>query len=402
MQVVYINPKQKPKKGRTSMAKKTSKKRKTKKQTPKQKAASKKNLVKARAAKKRKAKGKSKKGSKKKKRKQTKKKGGKKRKSSTKKRKRKSNSWSNSTARHKKAAKLGWARRRRKGRKKSGPKKSKKKGSRKKSRKSSKKKRKSNPKRKRKANKPKMMKGIKEYVVPFNNKAVKSHPVPHIVGGVMGLVTSSLHAGAVRMIVTGATKNEVAGDIASFGGNIIGTEVPAIVTNVILAKGFKKVSLGKDVARGMRYGGYIGLVFNLIGTVLKYAFKRSEIKELAYVGALPAKVAFKVGDWAGGMKTTMIRGLGLGAFPEVYEDALSADDEFYDNVDGLGRDIYSPDEYGLDGDEEIAALDDEIRRLSAYLKGDADYEEVAGSLGYEDEYTTEETYVDDMVTEAFI
>jgi len=172
--------------------------------------------------------------------------------------------------------------------------------------------------------------------------------IPHTVGGVIGFVTSGYGAGMMRVIIQDYTPNEYAGHAASLVGNIIGTEVPAMTVNFVMKK-TKMFSKNADaVARGMRYGGYIGLGLNAAVIALKV----TKIANIPY--RLPTKLSTT--------KELILTGLGD---VDLVAAGMSG------MLGGLAADFVSSDTYaGVGGDEGL--LDAEISALSAYVGRDLD------------------------------
>jgi len=170
--------------------------------------------------------------------------------------------------------------------------------------------------------------------------------VPHTVGGVIGFVTSGYGAGMMRVIIQDYTPNEYAGHAASLLGNVIGTEVPAMTVNFVMKK-TKMFSKNADaVARGIRYGGYIGLGLNAVLIGLKV----TKIANIPY--RLPTKLSTT--------KELILTGLGD---VDLVAAGMSG------MLGGLAADFISSDYAGV-GDEGL--LDAEISALSAYVGRDLD------------------------------
>lgn len=169
---------------------------------------------------------------------------------------------------------------------------------------------------------------------------VRHAPITHIAGMAGGFIFSGYAGGKVGKFVQEQTKNEIMGQIGSVAGNLIGTEVPAMIVHW----GFPKVGLNKyavPVARGMRVGGYIALGLNVFTLALKI---------------LKVPVPFRaLGDNAT-MKEFVLSGLG-----DV--DLITA------GISGVNFDN-SSDYAALDN--ESAGLVDEISALSEYINGDSD------------------------------
>jgi hypothetical protein len=184
---------------------------------------------------------------------------------------------------------------------------------------------------------------------------VKSRPIEHIAGMAGGFVISGYMGGQFGKFVQEHSKNEIVGQLGSVVGNVIGTEVPAMVVHYALPK----VGLGKyaePVARGMRVGGYIALGLNVFTLALK---------------VLKVPVPFRaLGDDAT-MKEFMLSGLGD---IDLLTDIGSGVSGFPDTS-----------EYA-ELDDESAGLVDEISALSEYIDGDSDdfagvgSEQASGSL----------------------
>jgi hypothetical protein len=184
------------------------------------------------------------------------------------------------------------------------------------------------------------------FIVPMRKAGaiadIKAHPVPHVVGGLGGFAFSAMLGGAIRRGVKGKL-GEPAGDVMAFVGNVIGTEVPALIINGI-GKATKHAQTGQRIARGWRWGGWIALGINVVATVVKYLTgkKTGDFGE-------PVLPLFKEGKY--------IEGVRLG----VKEWGLS----------GLGLDYDHPFKLPGKADKEIAALaayygmsEAEVRQLS--------------------------------------
>lgn len=171
--------------------------------------------------------------------------------------------------------------------------------------------------------------------------------VPHTIGGVIGFVTSGYGAGMMRVVIQNYTPNEYAGHAASLVGNIVGTELPAMTVNFVMKK-TKMFSKSADaVARGIRYGGYIGLGLNAVLIALKV----TKIANIPY--RLPSPMSTT--------KELILTGLGD---IDLVAAGMSG------ILGGIAQDFVSSDDYAGLGDEGL--LDAEISALSAYVGRDLD------------------------------
>ena len=189
-----------------------------------------------------------------------------------------------------------------------------------------------------------MPSGVRKYMPDLKGAKLD---VPHTVGGVIGFVTSGYGAGMMRVVIQNYTPNEYAGHAASLVGNIIGTEVPAIAVNFVMHK-TKMFSKSADaVARGIRYGGYIGLGLNAVLIVLKV----TKIANIPY--RLPSNLS--------STKELVLNGLGD---VDLVAAGLSG------ALGGLADSFVSTADYAGLGDEGL--LDAEISALSAYVGQELD------------------------------
>ena len=171
--------------------------------------------------------------------------------------------------------------------------------------------------------------------------------VPHTVGGVIGFVTSGYGAGMMRVVIQNYTPNEYAGHAASLLGNVLGTEIPAMSVNFVMKK-TKMFSKSADaVARGIRYGGYIGLGLNAVLIALKV----TKIANIPY--RLPSPMSTT--------KELILTGLGD---IDLVAAGMSG------VLGGIAQNFVSSDDYAGLGDEGL--LDAEISALSAYVGRDLD------------------------------
>lgn len=205
-------------------------------------------------------------------------------------------------------------------------------------------------------------------------EGIKTAPVHTVVGGLIGVGGSAGVAGIMRASV-GGMAGEVAGDIASFPGNVIGTEITGIAIKKIgdwVAPGNTHIP---KLAMGARVGGYLALAINGIATGIKYATKRSELRGLAAEPTIMEKLkTLKFKALPSAFKTITIRGLGIypllpamkGQYPDMGMGAS------YRNTD-----YENPAQYGL-GEQE-ALLDAEISALKE-------------ELGYGNEFDAREGY----------
>ena len=221
---------------------------------------------------------------------------------------RKKNSWGGHPAAHAKASKKGWHNRKA-GKKGYAPAKF----------------RARNPANKKKYHKSKMFRfrnplkklgSIKKYIVPIKWADIKAQPIPHVVGGAIGFGTSTMTAGVMRRAVAGKFGGP-AGDVASFAGNVIGTEVPAIIVKWIGTKA-KQDRLCTAMARGVRVGGYISLGINAVATVIKYLTGKG-----SGFGA-PVLPMFKEGQYLMGAKELGMSGLNVAGLLPGQSDDIEA------------------------------------------------------------------------------
>ena len=171
--------------------------------------------------------------------------------------------------------------------------------------------------------------------------------VSHTIGGVIGFVTSGYGAGMMRVVIQRYTPNEYAGHAASLVGNIIGTEVPAMTVNFVMKKTKMFGKSADAVARGIRYGGYIGLGLNAVLIALKV----TKIANIPY--RLPSPMSTT--------KELILTGLGD---IDLVAAGMSG------MLGGLAQNFVSSDDYAGLGDEGL--LDAEISALSAYVGRDLD------------------------------
>ena len=164
--------------------------------------------------------------------------------------------------------------------------------------------------------------------------------VPHTVGGVIGFVTSGYGAGMMRVVIQNYTPNEYAGHAASLLGNVLGTEIPAMTVNFAMKKTKMFGKSADAVARGIRYGGYIGLGLNAVLIALKV----TKIANIPY--RLPSPMSTT--------KELILTGLGD---IDLVAAGMSG------MLGGLAQNFVSSDDYAGLGDEGL--LDAEISALSA-------------------------------------
>jgi hypothetical protein len=168
--------------------------------------------------------------------------------------------------------------------------------------------------------------------------------MPHVAGGVLGFVASGYTGGYFRTVGARYSSNEVVQGGVSVIGNVVGTEVPAIVAHWVLGKA-KKQGLATSVARGMRVGGYVALGLNVLSIGLKAVGVKLPFRALSEGSPASDLWLSGVGDW-----DLTLSGLG-------------------DLIQGDGF-VDSESYASLGADEGL--LDAEIAALSAYLGEDLD------------------------------
>jgi len=181
--------------------------------------------------------------------------------------------------------------------------------------------------------------GVRKYMPDMRGARVD---IPHVVGGVMGFITSGYGGGMMRVVVQNYSTNEYIGHGASLLGNIVGTEIPTIVVDYAM-KRVKGLSANADkVARGMRIGGYVAMGINGVIIALK----------VLKVGNLP----FRIPSQMSPTKELILNGLG-----DI--DLVGAG--LGNMVQGLGNGFVSSQDYA--GLSDAGLLDTEISALSAYV-----------------------------------
>lgn len=168
--------------------------------------------------------------------------------------------------------------------------------------------------------------------------------MPHVAGGVVGFVSSGYAGGYFRTMGARYSSNEVIQGGVSVLGNVVGTEVPAIVAHWVLGKA-KKPGLATSVARGMRVGGYVALGLNVLSMGLKMVGVKLPFRALSEDSPASDLWLSGVGDW-----DLALSGLG---------DLIQ------------GNEFDATESYASLGADE-GLLDAEIAALSAYLGEDLD------------------------------
>jgi hypothetical protein len=186
--------------------------------------------------------------------------------------------------------------------------------------------------------------GVRKYMPDLKGAKLDA---PHAIGGVIGFVTSGYGGGMMRVVVQKYTANEYIGHAGSLVGNIIGTELPTIVVDYTLKKTKMFSKNADNVARGMRYGGYIAMGLNAVLIGLK----------VLKVGNLPYRIPSQLST----TKELILTGLGD---VDLVAAGMSG------ALGGLAADFVSSSDFAGLGDEGL--LDAEISALSAYVGRDLD------------------------------
>lgn len=146
--------------------------------------------------------------------------------------------------------------------------------------------------------------------------------LPHIGGGVVGFFASGYTGGYMRQMSAKYSSNSLVQDGASLVGNVVGTEVPAIVVHWALGKA-KKQGIATSVARGMRVGGYVALGLNALSIVAKAIGMQLPFRALSEGSPATDLWLSGMGDW-----DLALSGLGEGgSFVETADYAGLGDDE---------------------------------------------------------------------------
>jgi len=169
---------------------------------------------------------------------------------------------------------------------------------------------------------------------------------PHIVGGIGGVVTSGVMASEIQALVGQVTQNTIVLDLASLGGNVLGTEVPAAIVHAIV-KSAVSAKNADAVARGWRVGGYVAMGLNAMSMFLTQVLKvnlpvrmlsgREPIKELMFHGMGDMDLALT------GLGSILQPGGGSVAYAALGQDEQTLDQEISalsaylgDNLDNFG------------------------------------------------------------------
>lgn len=174
---------------------------------------------------------------------------------------------------------------------------------------------------------------VRKYMVPMKGARID---VPHVVGGIGGFLVAGYAGGTLGNWAKQQWGNDMIASGASLVGNYLGAEIPAVAVNWVLHKA-KAAKVAENVARGMRIGGYLALILNAGGMVLRAIGINIPYRELSTYSPKIDVVLSGIGDM-----DLAVRGLA-----------------------GLGQNFVSTMDYAALSDE--AALDAEIAALSAYI-----------------------------------
>lgn len=184
---------------------------------------------------------------------------------------------------------------------------------------------------------------MRPHIIPMRGAKFDA---PHIVGGIGGVVTSGVMASEIQALVGQVTQNTIVLDLASLGGNVLGTEVPAAIVHAI-AKSAVSAKNADSVARGWRVGGYVAMGLNALSMFLTQALKVNlpvrmlsggePIKELMFHGMGDMDLALQ------GLGAVLQPGGGSVAYAALGQDEQTLDQEISalsaylgDNLDNFG------------------------------------------------------------------